>query len=236
VSLEVQGRDRRRAGRQRRPAKVDHAEGDHPNLLSAERGRGHQGLHHLRRSRRACALAQRARCGAAASSDGRPHWLAHLSVEENLLTGAFTRREGKAAIRRDVDLVYSYSAPEGRRGSTAGYISGGEQEMCAHRRALIVRPKMILLGRRPWGSRRSLVEVIFADRRNLNAKEGVSFLLAEQNTRMALRLRAPRLCAGSTAGGARRRAKAVSENEESRSSISAWAEGRRKRRSARAKH
>src|SRR5476649_446532 len=71
---------------------------------------------------------------------------AHLTVEENLLTGAFTRRDGKAAVARDLDLVYSYFPRlKERRESTAGYTSGGEQQMCAVGRALMSRPKMILL-------------------------------------------------------------------------------------------
>ena len=113
---------------------------------------------------------------------------AHLSVEENLLTGAFTRPDGSAAIRRDLDLVYSYFPRlKERRGSTAGYISGGEQQMCAIGRALMSRPKMILLDEPSTGLAPQLVEEIFEIVGDLNAREGVSFLLAEQNTRMALR-------------------------------------------------
>src|SRR5712675_785912 len=118
--------------------------------------------------------------------EGR-HCFGHLTIEENLLTGAFTRREGNAAIRRDLDLVYSYFPRlKERRGSTAGYISGGEQQMCAIGRALMSRPKMILLDEPSMGLAPQLVEEIFEIVGNLNAKEGVSFLLAEQNTRMAL--------------------------------------------------
>jgi branched-chain amino acid transport system ATP-binding protein len=119
--------------------------------------------------------------------EGR-HCFAHLSVEENLLTGAFTRREGHAAIRRDLDLVYSYFPRlKERRGAIAGYISGGEQQMCAIGRALMSRPQMILLDEPSMGLAPQLVEEIFAIVGDLNAKEGVSFLLAEQNTRMALK-------------------------------------------------
>src|ERR1700676_2839742 len=118
--------------------------------------------------------------------EGR-HCFAHLTVEENLLTGAFTRRDGRAAIRRDLDLVYSYFPRlKERRSSTSGYISGGEQQMCAIGRALMSRPKMILLDEPSMGLAPQLVEEIFEIVGNLNAKEGVSFLLAEQNTRMAL--------------------------------------------------
>ena len=119
--------------------------------------------------------------------EGR-HCFAHLSVEENLLTGAFTRRDGHAAVQRDLDLVYSYFPRlKERRGSVAGYISGGEQQMCAIGRALMSRPKMILLDEPSMGLAPQLVEEIFAIVGDLNAKEGVSFLLAEQNTRMALK-------------------------------------------------
>ena len=119
--------------------------------------------------------------------EGR-HCFAHLSVEENLLTGAFTRRDGHAAVQRDLDLVYSYFPRlKEHRGSVAGYISGGEQQMCAIGRALMSRPKMILLDEPSMGLAPQLVEEIFAIVGDLNAKERVSFLLAEQNTRMALK-------------------------------------------------
>jgi branched-chain amino acid transport system ATP-binding protein len=112
----------------------------------------------------------------------------HLTVEENLLTGAFTRRDGKAAIRRDIDLVYTYFPRIAeRRDAIAGYTSGGEQQMCAIGRALMSRPKMILLDEPSMGLAPQIVEEIFIIVRNLNEKEGVSFLLAEQNTHMALR-------------------------------------------------
>jgi branched-chain amino acid transport system ATP-binding protein len=112
----------------------------------------------------------------------------HLTIEENLLTGAFTRRDGKAAIRQDIDLVYSYFPKIAeRRDAIAGYTSGGEQQMCAIGRALMSRPKMILLDEPSMGLAPQIVEEIFVIVRNLNEKEGVSFLLAEQNTNMALR-------------------------------------------------
>jgi branched-chain amino acid transport system ATP-binding protein len=112
----------------------------------------------------------------------------HLTIEENLLTGAFTRRDGKAAIRRDIELVYSYFPKLGeRRDAMAGYTSGGEQQMCALGRALMSRPKMILLDEPSMGLAPQIVEEIFDIVKNLNDKEGVSFLLAEQNTNMALK-------------------------------------------------
>jgi branched-chain amino acid transport system ATP-binding protein len=112
----------------------------------------------------------------------------HLTIEENLLTGAFTRRDGKAAIRADLDKVYGYFPRLAeRRTSMAGYTSGGEQQMCAIGRALMSRPKMILLDEPSMGLAPQVVEEIFEIVHDLNDKEGVSFLLAEQNTNMALK-------------------------------------------------
>ncbi|MAS14429.1 MAG: ABC transporter ATP-binding protein [Nitratireductor sp.] len=119
--------------------------------------------------------------------EGR-HCFGHLSVEDNLLTGAFTRRDGQAAIREDLDLVYSYFPRlKERRNSQAGYTSGGEQQMTAIGRALMSRPKMILLDEPSMGLAPQLVEEIFEIVRKLNEEQGVSFLLAEQNTNVALR-------------------------------------------------
>jgi branched-chain amino acid transport system ATP-binding protein len=113
---------------------------------------------------------------------------AHLTIEENLLTGAFTRRDGKAAISRDLEMVYGYFPKlKERRTSLAGYTSGGEQQMTAVGRALMSRPKMILLDEPSMGLAPQIVEEIFEIVRSLNEKENVSFLLAEQNTFMALR-------------------------------------------------
>jgi branched-chain amino acid transport system ATP-binding protein len=113
---------------------------------------------------------------------------AHLTVEENLLTGGFTRRDGKAAVTADLERVYAYFPRlKERRGSTAGYTSGGEQQMCAIGRALMSKPRMILLDEPSMGLAPQIVEEIFEIVRDLNSKEGVSFLLAEQNTNMALK-------------------------------------------------
>jgi branched-chain amino acid transport system ATP-binding protein len=113
---------------------------------------------------------------------------AHLTVEENLLTGAFTRRDGTSAIAQDLERVYAYFPRlRERRGSTAGYTSGGEQQMCAIGRALMSRPKMILLDEPSMGLAPQLVEEIFEIVKDLNVRENVSFLLAEQNTNMALK-------------------------------------------------
>ena len=112
----------------------------------------------------------------------------HLTVEENLLTGAYTRRDGRAEVYRDLDLVYDYFPRlRERRRAQAGYTSGGEQQMTALGRALMARPKMILLDEPSLGLAPQLVEEIFDIVRRLNTDEGVTFLLAEQNTNMALK-------------------------------------------------
>ena len=119
--------------------------------------------------------------------EGR-HCFGHLTVEENLLTGAYTRRDGRSAIQRDLDMVYSYFPRlRERRTAQAGYASGGEQQMCALGRALMSRPKMILLDEPSLGLAPQIVEEIFQIVSNLRTSEGVSFLLAEQNTHIALR-------------------------------------------------
>ncbi len=119
--------------------------------------------------------------------EGR-HCFGHLTIEENLLTGAFTRRDGKAAIRDDLDKIYAYFPRlKERRNSMSGYTSGGEQQMCAIGRALMSRPKMILLDEPSMGLAPQIVEQIFEIVRDINSREGVSFLVAEQNTNMALR-------------------------------------------------
>jgi len=119
--------------------------------------------------------------------EGR-HCFEHLTIEENLLTGAYSRRDGTAAIQADLERVYSYFPRlKERRRSQAGYTSGGEQQMCAIGRALMSKPRMILLDEPSMGLAPQLVEEIFEIIRRLNEKEGVTFLLAEQNTNMALR-------------------------------------------------
>jgi branched-chain amino acid transport system ATP-binding protein len=119
--------------------------------------------------------------------EGR-HCFEHLTVEENLLTGAYTRRDGRAAIQQDLELVYSYFPRlKERRKSQAGYTSGGEQQMIAVGRALMARPSLILLDEPSMGLAPQLVEEIFDIVKQLNEKEKVTFLLAEQNTNMALR-------------------------------------------------
>jgi branched-chain amino acid transport system ATP-binding protein len=154
---------------------------------------------------------------------------AHLTVEENLLTGAFTRRDGKAAIKRDLDLVYGYFPKlRERKDSLAGYTSGGEQQMCAIGRALMSRPKMILLDEPSMGLAPQIVEEIFEIVKNLNEKEGVSFLLAEQNTYMALRFARYGYVLENGRVVMDGEAKALAENEDVKEFYLGMSEGRRK--------
>jgi len=119
--------------------------------------------------------------------EGR-HCFEHLTVEENLMTGAYTRRDGRKAIADSLDKVYSYFPRlRERRRSQAGYTSGGEQQMIAVGRALMANPKVVLLDEPSMGLAPQLVEEIFKIVQTLNQKEGVTFLLAEQNTNVALR-------------------------------------------------
>ena len=119
--------------------------------------------------------------------EGR-HCFEHLTVEENLLTGAYLRRDGGAAIRQSLEKVYHYFPRlKERRTSQAGYISGGEQQMTAIGRALMAHPSMMLLDEPSMGLAPQLVEEIFEIVAELNKKERVSILLAEQNTMAALK-------------------------------------------------
>ena len=119
--------------------------------------------------------------------EGR-HCFEHLTVEENLKTGAYSRRDGRSAIAHDLEMVYSYFPRlKERRHGMAGYISGGEQQMTAVGRALMARPKLILLDEPSMGLAPQLVEEIFEIVKHLNEEEHVTFLLAEQNTNMALK-------------------------------------------------
>jgi branched-chain amino acid transport system ATP-binding protein len=160
--------------------------------------------------------------------EGR-HCFGHLTIEENLLTGAFTRRDGKAAIRRDLELVYSYFRRlRERKSSLAGYTSGGEQQMCAIGRALMSRPKMILLDEPSMGLAPQIVEEIFGIVKNLNENEGVSFLLAEQNTHMALRFARYGYILENGRVVMDGEAKALAENEDVKEFYLGISEGRRK--------
>ncbi|MDE2648163.1 MAG: ABC transporter ATP-binding protein [Paracoccaceae bacterium] len=119
--------------------------------------------------------------------EGR-HCFEHLTIEENLMTGAYTRKDGRSAVEADLEMVYNYFPRlKERRRSQAGYTSGGEQQMCAIGRALMSKPETILLDEPSMGLAPQLVEEIFGIVKGLNESEGVSFLLAEQNTNVALR-------------------------------------------------
>jgi branched-chain amino acid transport system ATP-binding protein len=131
--------------------------------------------------------AETVKSGVVQVMEGR-HCFEHLTIEENLLTGAYTRRDGKAAIAADLEMVYNYFPRlRERRKSQAGYTSGGEQQMCAIGRALMSRPETILLDEPSMGLAPQLVEQIFGIVKSINESEGVTFLLAEQNTNVALR-------------------------------------------------
>ena len=119
--------------------------------------------------------------------EGR-HCFQHLTVEENLLTGAYTRGGDRAGIKESLEKVYEYFPRlKQRRTSQSGYTSGGEQQMTALGRALMAKPEMILLDEPSMGLAPQIVEEIFEIVRDLNQREKVSFLLAEQNTMVALR-------------------------------------------------
>ena len=158
------------------------------NLLRAERGEVTKGeiLFKGERVDRSSPN-ELVRRGAIQVMEGR-HCFGHLTIEENLLTGAFTRRDGRAAIARDLERIYQYFPKlKPRRAALAGYVSGGEQQMCALGRAMMAKPEMILLDEPSMGLAPQVVEEIFEIVRDLNAREKVSFLLAEQNTYLALR-------------------------------------------------
>ncbi|GIL02308.1 MAG: ABC transporter ATP-binding protein [Alphaproteobacteria bacterium] len=158
------------------------------NLLRAERGEVTKGNIVFDGAEvQSLSASELVRRGCIQVMEGR-HCFGHLTVEENLLTGAYTRRDGRTAVAADLDKVYAYFPRlKERRRSLAGYTSGGEQQMCAIGRALMSRPKMILLDEPSMGLAPQLVEEIFQIVADLNAKEGVSFLLAEQNTNIALK-------------------------------------------------
>jgi branched-chain amino acid transport system ATP-binding protein len=158
------------------------------NLLRAERGDVTKGQILFRGARidqlDPAALVKRGICQV---MEGR-HCFQHLTVEENLLTGAYTRGALGSGIVEDLDKVYKYFPRlKERRRSQSGYTSGGEQQMTAIGRALMARPKMILLDEPSMGLAPQLVEEIFEIVKELNRAEGVSFLLAEQNTNIALK-------------------------------------------------
>ena len=158
------------------------------NLLHAERGEVTKGSIEAMGERiDALSPNELVRRGIIQVMEGR-HCFEHLTVEENLLTGSYTRKDGRAAISESLEKVYHYFPRlKIRRTSQAGYTSGGEQQMVAIGRALMANPKMILLDEPSMGLAPQLVEEIFEIVKDLNQKERVSFLLAEQNTMVALR-------------------------------------------------
>jgi branched-chain amino acid transport system ATP-binding protein len=158
------------------------------NLLHGERGEVTKGTIEYRNERiEASTPADLVKRGVIQVMEGR-HCFAHLTIEENLMTGSYTRTEGKAAVAQTLEKVYNYFPRlKTRRTSQAAYTSGGEQQMCAIGRALMANPKMILLDEPSMGLAPQIVDEVFGIVKDLNQKEGVTFLLAEQNTNMALR-------------------------------------------------
>ncbi len=157
------------------------------NLLRGERGEVTKGSIELSGERienlSPSDLVQR---GVVQVMEGR-HCFAHLTIEENLLTGAYTRKD-KGEIAATMEKVYTYFPRlKQRRSSQAAYTSGGEQQMCAIGRALMASPTMVLLDEPSMGLAPQIVEEVFEIVKDLNAKERVTFLLAEQNTNMALK-------------------------------------------------
>jgi branched-chain amino acid transport system ATP-binding protein len=158
------------------------------NLLASERGvitKGH--IHFQGTEINNLGSSELVNMGVVQVMEGR-HCFEHLTVEENLLVGAYTRRDGRRDVQDSLDMVYNYFPRlRERRKSQAGYTSGGEQQMCAIGRALMSNPRMILLDEPSMGLAPQLVEEIFEIVKKLNQEQGVTFLLAEQNTAVALR-------------------------------------------------
>ena len=158
------------------------------NLLHGERGEVTKGSIEYRNERiEASTPAELVKRGVIQVMEGR-HCFAHLTIEENLLTGAYTRPLSRTELKQSLEKVYEFFPRlKQRRSSQAGYTSGGEQQMAAIGRALMANPEMILLDEPSMGLAPQIVEEIFEIVRDLNQREKVSFLLAEQNTMVALR-------------------------------------------------
>ena len=158
------------------------------NLIKAERGEVTKGVIEFKGERvDTLTPSDLVTRGCIQVMEGR-HCFGHLTIEENLRTGAFTRKDGRGGEAAALDMVYNYFPRlKDRRNSQAGYTSGGEQQMCAIGRALMAKPTMVLLDEPSMGLAPQIVEQIFEIVKDINAKERVSFLLAEQNTNVALR-------------------------------------------------
>ena len=158
------------------------------NLLHAERGDVTKGSVEYKGERiDQLSPNELVRRGVIQVMEGR-HCFGHLTIEENLLTGAYTRSISRSELKANLEKVYHYFPRlKTRRTSQAGYTSGGEQQMCAIGRALMAKPEMILLDEPSMGLAPQIVEEIFEIVKDLNSRENVSFLLAEQNTMVALK-------------------------------------------------
>ena len=158
------------------------------NLLRSERGDVTKGTIEFRGERvDRLNPTELVRRGVIQVMEGR-HCFEHLTIEENLLTGSYTRKDGRVAVQESLEKVYGYFPRlKERRNAQAGYTSGGEQQMCAIGRALMAKPRLMLLDEPSMGLAPQLVEEIFEIVKALNEQEGVTLLLAEQNTNVALR-------------------------------------------------
>ena len=157
-------------------------------LLASERGEVTKGSIEFRGKRtEALAPGEMVGMGMVQVMEGR-HCFGHLTVEDNLITGAYARPINRAQVRDELEKIYDYFPRlKTRRTSLAGYTSGGEQQMVAIGRAMMAKPSMLLLDEPSMGLAPQIVAEIFEIVRELNQKEGVSILLAEQNTNVALK-------------------------------------------------
>ena len=157
------------------------------NLLKAERGEVTKGSIDLRGERiDNLSPSDLVKRGVVQVMEGR-HCFAHLTIEENLMTGSYTRKS-KGEIAANLEKVYNYFPRlKTRRTSQAAYTSGGEQQMCAIGRAIMANPSLVLLDEPSMGLAPQIVEEVFNIVQDLNKKEKVTFVLAEQNTNMALK-------------------------------------------------